>query len=138
MTRASATLDSAIFFVAAPGMVRPCPLWISGIPHPGQPWLQASLFRAAGGLLLAMGILAYWDSFADLLWKDAGHPRAVLQPDLWCRRGLYRYVRNPMYVAVLLAVFGQGLPPLAVSPCRLRSPGLAMRSSFVRSMKSQR
>ncbi|MGA8876004.1 MAG: methyltransferase [Candidatus Korobacteraceae bacterium] len=54
------------------------------------------------------GLPVLLDSFAR--FRDPGAtPAPVASPQHLVVTGLYRYVRNPMYVAVLSLIFGQGL-----------------------------
>ena len=43
------------------------------------------------------------------LTRDNGTPAPVAPPERLVVGGLYRFVRNPMYVAVLLTILGQAL-----------------------------
>jgi hypothetical protein len=54
----------------------------------------------------ASGAAAFVCSFRDPGTRDACANRS---PERLLVNGLYRYVRNPMYVAVSLLIFGQGL-----------------------------
>lgn len=49
------------------------------------------------------------DSFARFAVQGLGTPAPVLPTSRLVVTGLYRYVRNPMYVGVAALVFGQGL-----------------------------
>ncbi len=49
------------------------------------------------------------DSFARFAIQGLGTPAPVLPPRRLVVTGLYRYVRNPMYLAVVSIVIGQGL-----------------------------
>ena len=58
------------------------------------------------------------DQLSSCLWRrrlafqGLGTPAPIAPPSIWSSlviSGLYRHVRNPMYVAVLLMIFGQGL-----------------------------
>ena len=55
------------------------------------------------------GLAVLLDSFARFALRGRGTPAPVLPPTHLVVSGLYRYVRNPMYVAVLALVAGQGL-----------------------------
>jgi protein-S-isoprenylcysteine O-methyltransferase Ste14 len=109
MRRLLASLGSAIFLVLAPGtVVGLAPWWICR-------WRFERLFagwlplRMVGGLLLAAGILILLDSFVRFAVQGLGTPAPVFPTRRLVVTGLYRYVRNPMYVAVVAAIAGQGL-----------------------------
>jgi protein-S-isoprenylcysteine O-methyltransferase Ste14 len=55
------------------------------------------------------GILVLLDSFARFALQGLGTPAPVAPPRRLVATGLYRTVRNPMYVAVVSAIVGQAL-----------------------------
>jgi protein-S-isoprenylcysteine O-methyltransferase Ste14 len=105
----SAIIGSAIFLVLAPGFVAGLvPWWIShwrveGALH-GLPVL-----RFAGGVLLVIAAIGLLDSFGRFAIQGLGTPAPLFPTQHLVITGLYRYVRNPMYVAVVSAILGQGL-----------------------------
>ena len=109
MRRMFAVLGSALFFVVAPvtvaGLV---PWWISHwqFDTPAWGWLP---LRGAGGLLVAAGAIVLLDSFARFALQGLGAPAPLFPTRHLVITGLYRYVRNPMYVAVAAVIAGQGL-----------------------------
>ncbi len=109
MRKAFAIAGSAIFLVIAPGFVAGwAPWWISHwrieASFFGQP-----LFRLVGGLLIVPGIIGLLDSFARFALRGLGTPAPVFPTKHLVVGGLYRFVRNPMYVAVVMTILGQGL-----------------------------
>ena len=60
-------------------------------------------------LLIATGLPVLLDSFARFALQGLGTPAPVAPPSRLVITGLYRYVRNPMYVAVVSLILGQGL-----------------------------
>jgi protein-S-isoprenylcysteine O-methyltransferase Ste14 len=107
--RALALAATAIFLVIAPGTVAAwIPWWITGwqmrsLPAPLEP------LRWLGIPLIAIGVLVLLDSFARFAWQGLGAPAPVLPTRKLIITGLYRYVRNPMYVAVVSIVLGQAM-----------------------------
>ena len=102
-------LGSIVFLALAPGTLAgliPYRLtdWRVQPPLFGQAWL-----RAAGVILLVCGVAVLLDSFLRFALEGRGTPAPVLPPDQLVVTGLYRYVRNPMYVALLSMVIGQAL-----------------------------
>jgi protein-S-isoprenylcysteine O-methyltransferase Ste14 len=65
--------------------------------------------RVLGGLLIAAGAVVLLDSFARFALQGLGTPAPIFPTRHLIVNGYYRYVRNPMYVAVTAAVIGQGL-----------------------------
>ena len=109
MRRVFAVLGSAFFLVLAPGTVAGLvPWWISRwrFETAAVWWLP---LRVVGGVLVAAGILVLLDSFARFAIKGLGTPAPVFPTRHLVVTGLYRYVRNPMYVAVVAVIAGQGL-----------------------------
>lgn len=67
------------------------------------------LFRVLGVILIALGAAGVLDSFARFAMEGLGTPAPVAPTRTLVVTGLYRYVRNPMYVAVVSAIVGQAL-----------------------------
>ena len=67
------------------------------------------LFRFAGGALAAAGAIGLLDSFVRFAVQGLGTPAPVFPTRHLVVKGLYRYVRNPMYVAVVAMILGQAL-----------------------------
>jgi protein-S-isoprenylcysteine O-methyltransferase Ste14 len=109
MRRFSAILGSALFFVLAPctvaGLV---PWWLSR-------WQMEPAFfgwpplRIAGVILILAGLPILLDSFARFAIEGLGTPAPVFPTRHLVVTGWYRYVRNPMYVAVVSIILGQAL-----------------------------
>jgi protein-S-isoprenylcysteine O-methyltransferase Ste14 len=102
-----AALGSAVFFVLAPGMVvGVIPWWITG----WQVQLSwAASIRFVGLVLLVAGIAVLVQSFGYFVFEGLGTPSPTAPTHRLVVGGLYRYVRNPMYVAVLAAIVGQAI-----------------------------
>jgi protein-S-isoprenylcysteine O-methyltransferase Ste14 len=67
------------------------------------------LLRAVGALLIVVGIPVLLDSFARFALQGLGTPAPVFPTRHLVVSGLYRHVRNPIYVAVVSVIVGQGL-----------------------------
>jgi protein-S-isoprenylcysteine O-methyltransferase Ste14 len=107
--KVAAIVGSALFLVIAPGFVAGLvPWWIS---H----WRRQSAFLGlqplgfAGGILIILGTAGLLDSFCRFAVQGLGTPAPVFPTRHLVVIGLYRYLRNPMYVAVVSAILGQGL-----------------------------
>jgi len=109
MKRPGAILGSAIFLVVAPGTLAVYLPWTISRWHFEPPLLGFFLFRVIGVLMIAAGLPVLLDSFARFAIQGLGTPAPIAPPQHLVITGLYRFVRNPMYVAVLLLIFGQGL-----------------------------
>src|SRR6478672_4852991 len=109
MKRAVALLGSAIFLVIAPGTLAVYVPWTFTRWRMAPQLFGFSSSRILGGLMIAAGLPLLLDSFARFAIQGLGTPAPVAPPQRLVLTGLYRYVRNPMYVAVTSLVFGQGL-----------------------------
>jgi protein-S-isoprenylcysteine O-methyltransferase Ste14 len=65
--------------------------------------------RAIGILLIAAGAVVLLECFARFPLEGIGTPAPIYPTRHLIVRGSYRYVRNPMYVAVVLLILGQSL-----------------------------
>lgn len=105
--RTEAMLGSAAFFVIAPGTIAGLIPWL--ITH----WRfgdDASLgVGAVGAVLMLMGLAILVECFARFALKGRGTPAPIAAPKELVVSGLYAHVRNPMYVAVELIIFGQSM-----------------------------
>jgi protein-S-isoprenylcysteine O-methyltransferase Ste14 len=109
MSRASAILGTIAFFFVAPGIVAGVVPWsLSGWQiHTRLP--GAWIVVAIGGVLIISGLAALIASFARFALEGRGTPAPIAPTAELVTGGLYRHVRNPMYVAVLAIVLGQAL-----------------------------
>ena len=109
MRRFASIVGSAIFLVIAPGTVAVLvPWWISHWQI-AQPWHGFYLLRLVGTLMIIYGGGFLLDSFARFAIQGLGTPAPVMPTRHLVVTGLYRYVRNPMYVGVFSAIVGQAL-----------------------------
>ena len=109
MRRILSILGSAIFLVIAPGIVAVYVPWRICRWHVGASLLGIYSLRFVGVLLIAAGLPVLLDSFARFALQGLGTPAPVFPTRHLVVSGLYRYVRNPMYVAVVTLILGQGL-----------------------------
>lgn len=109
MRRFASIVGSAVFLVIAPGTVAGLvPWWISHW-EVAQPWHGIYLLRPVGILMIIYGSGFVLDSFARFAIQGLGTPAPVMPTKHLVVTGLYRYVRNPMYVGVFSAIVGQAL-----------------------------
>jgi protein-S-isoprenylcysteine O-methyltransferase Ste14 len=96
-----AALGSTVFFVAAPCVVAGLvPWWITGWSAP-RFW--------PGLLLVGAGVVVLLRAFVRFVQEGRGTPAPVAPTERLVVGGDYRYVRNPMYVAVVATILGQAL-----------------------------
>jgi protein-S-isoprenylcysteine O-methyltransferase Ste14 len=99
-------LKSLLFLILAPGMVAgyiPLALLRSG------PGLATGIFAYLALPLWAMGTVILLWSFWNFLKEGHGTPAPIDPPKELVATGFYRYVRNPMYVGILLTLIGHFL-----------------------------
>jgi protein-S-isoprenylcysteine O-methyltransferase Ste14 len=111
MRKSTAAAGTALFFALAPGVVAGAvPWWLSGwqVRQPLPSWAWPPL-RLVGVALVAVGAAALVSAFARFVTEGLGTPAPVAPPRRLVVHGLYRYVRNPMYLAVVATVVGQAL-----------------------------
>jgi protein-S-isoprenylcysteine O-methyltransferase Ste14 len=104
-----AATGSAVFFAVAPGVVAGLiPYWLTGwrflSPVPG--WTPV---RVAGALVTLAAAVFLVSAFVRFVVEGLGTPAPVSPTEHLVVGGVYRYVRNPMYVAVIAAIAGQAL-----------------------------
>jgi protein-S-isoprenylcysteine O-methyltransferase Ste14 len=103
----TAASGSALFFALAPGLVAGLgPFWLTGWRVRAAPawWVP---FRVLGAVVTVLGVAVLVTAFVRFVVEGAGTPAPVAPTERLVVGGLYRYVRNPMYVAVVAAVLGQ-------------------------------
>jgi protein-S-isoprenylcysteine O-methyltransferase Ste14 len=109
MSKAIAVLGSALFFVIAPlvlaGFV---PWWVTQWEF-RTAFFGVDLTRILGGILIIVGVPGLVDSFARFALEGLGTPAPIAPTQKLAVTGLYRYVRNPIYIAVVAVIFGQAL-----------------------------
>ena len=106
MRQRSAVLGSVVFFVVAPGVVAGLVPWLlTGWHVNASPWP----LRALGLVLLVAGTTFLVTAFVRFVVEGLGTPAPVAPPTRLVIGGIYRYVRNPMYLAVLACIVGQAL-----------------------------
>ena len=107
--RARAIWGSVVFFLVAPGTVAGVvPWWISRWEIQ-PPLLGVPFLPVVGVLLIVAGVAALLDSFARFAVQGLGTPAPVAPTQHLVVTGLYRYVRNPIYLGLVAAIVGQGL-----------------------------
>jgi protein-S-isoprenylcysteine O-methyltransferase Ste14 len=104
--RARAAAGSALFLVVAPGTTAILiPYLLTGWEAAGPP-LAA---RIAGAALALGGAAVLLGAFARFALQGLGTPAPIAPTERLVITGLYRYVRNPMYLAVTATILGQWL-----------------------------
>jgi protein-S-isoprenylcysteine O-methyltransferase Ste14 len=107
--KARAAVGSLVFLVLVPGVVAGLvPWWLTGwrVQNPMPYWVP---LRVGGLILLAVGVFVLLQAFVRFVVEGLGTPAPVAPTERLVVGGLYRYVRNPMYLAVAAIIVGQAL-----------------------------
>lgn len=107
--RLRAIIGSIVFLFVAPGIVAGLiPWWISGY-RLAPPLLGFESVRWAGVVLLVLGAVLLAETFSRFALQGLGTPAPIAPTKSLVVTGSYRFVRNPMYVAVVSLILGQAL-----------------------------
>ena len=108
MRRSAAAVASAVFFLAEPCVVAGLIPWLVigwHVPGPRSPFVV--LRMTIGGVLLVLALAVLIRAFARFVVEGRGTPAPIAPPDRLVVGGDYRFVRNPMYLALITAILGQ-------------------------------
>src|SRR5262245_1275313 len=95
-------------------------LFIPGSATVWIPWLIVSrgmpaestvhlTMRLPGGLLITAGAVLYFGCLWDFTFTGQGTPAVWDPPVVFVSKGPYRFVRNPMYLAIVSILVGEAL-----------------------------
>jgi protein-S-isoprenylcysteine O-methyltransferase Ste14 len=107
--RIQAALGSLAFLVLAPGVVAGLMPWLLTSWRPLPPGDGPGLLRWTGLVLIAAGLAVVLEAFTRFALVGLGTPAPVAPTRTLVVSGFYRFVRNPMYVAVTALIFGQAV-----------------------------
>jgi protein-S-isoprenylcysteine O-methyltransferase Ste14 len=101
---ASSLVKTVIFTILVPGTVAVV------IPRAiASDAATPTLLSSIGFLPVALGVAIYLWCAGDFATAGQGTPAPIDAPKHLVVRGLYRFVRNPMYVGVMLILLGESL-----------------------------
>ena len=104
-TRVRAAVGTIAFFFIAPGGTAGLVPWlITGWEGDAPVWAEV-----AGAVVVAAGTLLVIAAFAQFVLEGRGTPAPIAPTQELVVGGLYRWVRNPMYLGVSTAIAGQAV-----------------------------
>lgn len=74
-----------------------------------QPLLGLFDTKFIGICTILIGLVCLFDCFGRFAIEGRGTPAPLAETQILVASGLYRFVRNPMYIAVITIVLGEGL-----------------------------
>ena len=107
--KTAAAIGSAVFFIAAPCVVAGVVPWLLTGWEFGPVWPASALLAVVGVLIMVAGAAVLVNAFVRFAWEGLGTPAPVAPTEELVITGPYRWVRNPMYLAVLAVIIGQAL-----------------------------
>ncbi len=114
MNRVTAAIGTLVFFVLAPGTVAGL------VPYLVTRWDRThtgvDALDVLAVVLGALGLVVVVSCFARFVSEGVGTPAPVAPTESLVVGGIYRYVRNPMYLGVASVIAAQAIA--------FRSPGL--------------
>ena len=108
MSRSTAALGSVAFFVVAPGTVVGLIPWLITRWEFSQPQPSWVIAQVTGLLLVCAGLVPVLWAFVEFV-KAGGTPVPIAPTQRLVVSGFNRYIRNPMYFGLVLAIIGQAL-----------------------------
>jgi protein-S-isoprenylcysteine O-methyltransferase Ste14 len=107
--RMVAAAGTSLFLALAPGIVAGLiPWWLTGWKT-GASLPYALPLRMLGAAMIVAGAAVLLHAFARFVIEGLGTPAPAAPTERLVVGGLYRYVRNPMYLAVTAVIAGQAL-----------------------------
>ena len=111
-----AAVFTVVFYFLAPGTTAGLVPWL--ITRWERPDAVVGVLDGVGVALVVCGLIAVTACFVRFVTEGVGTPAPVAPTETLVVGGLYRFVRNPMYLAVASIIGGQAL--------WFRSPGTAV------------
>jgi protein-S-isoprenylcysteine O-methyltransferase Ste14 len=104
VSKRGAAVGSLIFLVTEPGLMGGLvPYWLTGWESKDPP----EVLTVVGAVALLAGLAVLAHTVIRFVVEGLGTPAPVAPTQNLVVGGLYRFVRNPMYVAVVVIILGQ-------------------------------
>jgi protein-S-isoprenylcysteine O-methyltransferase Ste14 len=103
----NAAFRTALFTLIVPGPVTVLfPRWLIG--RGVHPQLTGGLLsKILGAVLIALGASIYFKCASDFALRGRGTPSPIDPTKEFVATGLYRFIRNPMYIGVVCVLLGE-------------------------------
>jgi protein-S-isoprenylcysteine O-methyltransferase Ste14 len=97
-------VNTILFTIFVPGTVAILiPRWIIR----GFAWPHGGVLTWIGGIAFPVGAAIYFRCAWEFAVRGLGTPAPIAPTEFLVTTALHRYLRNPMYVGVALAIFGE-------------------------------
>lgn len=107
--KARALLGTVLFFLVAPGAVVGLGPWLLSGWRMADPFPLYGPVRVVGAVVLVASVGFLVNAFVRFVAEGLGTPAPTAPTERLVVGGIYRYLRNPMYVAVVAAILGQAM-----------------------------
>jgi protein-S-isoprenylcysteine O-methyltransferase Ste14 len=104
---AKAWVGTILFLIVAPGVIAGLIPWL--ITQWQNAYWGGPVPLIFGMLLIALGVGFVLSAFVRFVTEGRGTPAPIAPTEHLVIGGIYRYVRNPMYLAVAAIILGQAL-----------------------------
>jgi len=105
----ASVVGSLFWLLVAPGSVAVLVPWVISDWRLQPPFFGLAESRWLGCFLILLGVPVLLEAFARFALYGRGTPAPYMPTERLVIGGSYRYVRNPMYVAIVSTVVGQAL-----------------------------
>jgi len=104
-----AAIKTLVFIVVVTGFaIVVIPIFLAGLPLPWSA-LKLGIFRFTGIIPIIAGSFLYlWCAF-DFTFTGKGTPVPIDPPKKLVVNGAYRFVRNPMYIGIMMILIGESV-----------------------------
>ena len=110
MNRVAAGAVSVAFFCAAPGVVAGLVPWLlTGWVLPASSTASLIVRGCVASVAVLSGLVVLIGAFVRFVGEGSGTPAPFAPTDRLVIGGIFRFVRNPMYIAVVTILLGQSV-----------------------------
>lgn len=101
-------IKTLLFIIFVSGLVMyVIPVFLARLPFPLD--FGLGIFRLAGFIPVFAGFLLYLWCAWDFTFSGKGTPAPIAPPKKLVIKGAYRFVRNPMYIGIIMVLLGEAM-----------------------------